>query len=105
MTGNRPPSAQRLHRRHCRLHMLSRAEARGLNLTVPMLFHLERRIERMRCVFERPGQERYRVTLVLSGEYFIVVYDTRLRCLVTMLSLTRQHPAARAEIVRHRDAR
>lgn len=43
----------------------------------------------MRPVFELPGVSRYRVMMIIEGRYYWVVYDTRLRCLVTMLRTQR----------------
>ncbi|MFZ2470203.1 MAG: hypothetical protein WAW54_17580 [Parvibaculum sedimenti] len=81
--------ADRLHRRRCRLHMLKRASERGMPLSVFEVWRLERRIERCRDAFALPEAQRYQITLIIGREKFVVVYDARLRCLVTLLSRSR----------------
>lgn len=73
------------HRLACRLHMMRRMAERGLDLTVFEVFRIERRLHRARMLFERPGSERYLIALKLGRQRHHVVYDARLRVLVTVL--------------------
>lgn len=73
------------HRIACRAHMLKRMEMRGLDLTAFQVFRIERRLHRARALFEVAGAERYRIGLLIGRKRFYVVYDARLRVLVTVL--------------------
>lgn len=72
------------HRIACSLHMLQRAEERGVCLSAEAVERLERAIEKSRPAFERPGQDRYWIRVRHNGNRMHVLYDTRLRCLVTV---------------------
>ena len=71
------------HRAACALHLERRSLERGLVLGTDDIARLESMLERMRPVFEREGETRYRLTVKRHHERIHVVYDTWLQCLVT----------------------
>ena len=60
-----------------------RSLERGLGLGTDDIERLESMLERMRPVFERPGETRYRLTVKRHRGRIQVVYDTRLQCLMS----------------------
>jgi len=76
---------QRLCQRRicCRLHMLNRVQERRIDLSAAEIRLLEGIIERMRQAFEAAGRGRYKLKIKRPSENIIVVYDTRLNCLVS----------------------
>ena len=72
------------HRVACSLHLMQRVEERGVDLSAEAVERLERAIETCRPAFERPGQDRYWIRVRHNGRRLQVLYDTRLRCLVTV---------------------
>ena len=62
--------------------MRRRSLERGLGLEPDDVERLELMLERMRPVFEREGETRYRLTVKRHHGRIHVVYDTWLRCLV-----------------------
>ena len=72
------------HRVACSLHLMQRAEERNVDLSAEAIGRLERAIEKCRPAFERPGQDRYWIRVRHNGSRMQVLYDTRLRCLVTV---------------------
>ena len=73
------------HRAACGLHVLAHARQRGIAMTAVDVANLEKTIDRLRPAFERPGRDRYWLTVRRPGGKIRVVYDTRLQCLVTIL--------------------
>ena len=84
-----PPDA--LHRANCRCHVLRVAGARGCSIGLCELPRLERRLEIMRPAFERPGQDQYMIRVRRPRGCISVIYDTRLRCLVTVWPIESRH--------------
>lgn len=78
-------AAAAFHRDNCRIHFARRAAVRALVLSAAEIRRLEDRIERLRPAFERLGESRYKLTVILHGRFLRVVYDTELKCLVTCL--------------------
>ena len=72
------------HRAACAVHVLARADQRGVALSAEEAARLEATIERLRPAFERPAQDRYWLTIRRHAGRARVLYDTRLRCLVTV---------------------
>ena len=72
------------HRASCCIHVLSRAEQRGIALDGDTLARLEAACEKLRPAFEKPGEERYWIGVKLGPQPFRALYDTRLRCFVTV---------------------
>lgn len=72
--------AAAFHRDCCRAHFAKRARLTGIEIHVA---RIERMLERARPAFERPGIDRYPVTLRRTKERLTVVYDTTLHCVVT----------------------
>ena len=70
-----------MHRERCARHLRRRAGELGLG--ADDIERVEAMLERMRAVFERPGETRYRLTIQRPGARIGVVYDTYLHCLVT----------------------
>lgn len=73
-----------VHRFRCRLHVEKRAIQRRIPLSPWDIDRLERSLERLRPAFERPGVNRYRLTLKHDSRRLVVIYDTRLCCLVSL---------------------
>ncbi len=73
-----------IHRDLCRRHFIGRACERGIELTPAEARRLERRLGRARPAFLRPGVDRYRLRLKWKNRRIVVVYDSRLGCLVTL---------------------
>ena len=71
------------HREACTAHLERRSVERGLDLKPDDIGRLESMLERMRPVFEREGETRYRLTVKRHHGRIHVVYDTWLKCLVT----------------------
>lgn len=66
---------------NCRIH----AERRALERHCPVpVARLEKLCLRMRPAFERPGCDRYRLTVVGGGWKRQIVWDRRLGCVVTV---------------------
>lgn len=80
-------------RASCHLHFLSRAVERNIVLTADDVVRLENLIERMRPVFEVPGVTRYKLRARRSGKRVRVVYDTNLRCVVSIWPHGKGSPA------------
>lgn len=76
------------HRVAYSLHLMQRAEQRGVELTADDIERLESAIEKLRPAFEVEGQERYWITVRRPGCRFRVLYDIRLHCLVTVWPTT-----------------
>lgn len=74
----------RERRLNCRVHFLRRAQERGLNISAFGVYRLERRIAMCAAAFVRDGIDRYVLTVLVAGDRAVVVYDTHLRCLVTV---------------------
>lgn len=72
------------HRAACSVHVLNRAEQRGVDLKGEDIARLEKTLERLRPCFERSGQDRYWVGVRRDSRRFRVLYDIRLHCLVTV---------------------
>lgn len=81
------PYSPAVHRINCSIHVVARAETRGLDLTAADISRLERMIDRLRPAFERPGRDRYWITVKRpASRKFWCLYDTSLGCLVTVLN-------------------
>lgn len=72
------------HRVACSLRLIQRAEQRGVEFSAEEIGRLEAAIEKLRPAFEMPDQDRYWITVKHHGERVRVLYDIRLRCLVTV---------------------
>lgn len=74
------------HRRmSCHMHVLQRAARRGIVMTADDIVRLEDLIGRSTPAFERPGAARYLLTVKpAGGRRMRAVYDTGLRCLVSI---------------------
>lgn len=71
-------------RSKCGVRFLRSAQRQGLFLSVAEVARIEQRLARLQPCFERPGTHRYELTLRISRRRVPVVYDTELRCLVSM---------------------
>lgn len=79
---------QLTHRMHCHLLFLRRLEERGIDVRPEEIAALEALCEGLRPAYQRPGQDRYILTIRrgrLGWRRLTVVYDTTLRCLVTVV--------------------
>lgn len=69
----------------CHMHVLRRAIERGIVMTADDIVRLEELIGRAALAFERPGADRYRITVTTgAGQRLRTVYDSRLKCLVSV---------------------
>ena len=73
------------HRIACHLHAMRRGEER-LDLEPSDINEMERAIEPLIPAFEKPGTPRYEIRVKHHGRKIVVVYDTMLTCIVTVLS-------------------
>lgn len=76
-------------RSRCGSLFLHTARRRGLYLGIAEIAKLESRIARLQPCFERPDQHRYELTLRIQRKRIPVIYDTSLRCLVSVSGGTR----------------
>lgn len=81
-----PPEVMRLR---CQTHALMRAEERGVDIDVGAVVRLEAAIERLRAAWEVPGVDRYWFPIRLPRQRCRVLYDARLRCIVTVVPAPR----------------
>lgn len=69
---------------YCQIHALKRGLERGIPLDCAAIARLEERLDQLRPAFEQPGRDRYRLYTRVAGVPVRVLYDVRLRCLVTV---------------------
>ena len=72
------------HRWACWRHLMQRIRTREVALSAAAVERLERAIEKSRIAFEQPGRSRYWIRVKHNGNRMRVLYDTQLRCLVTV---------------------
>lgn len=78
----------------CRFHLFRREAKRGIDLLPEDVAAIEAAIDKMRPAFERAGRTRYLIRVKRAprlatrpcryDDRIVVVYDTRLSCLVTV---------------------
>lgn len=78
-----------LRRLHCQTHALMRAAEHGIDIDVGVVVRLEAAIERLRAAWEAPGVDRYWFPIRLPRQRCRVLYDARLRCIVTVVPASR----------------
>jgi hypothetical protein len=73
------------YRACCQIQALIRAEQRGLNLDAADIAEIEGTIEATRQAWIIPGRDRYGFSVRHRGVRCWVVYDARIRCVVTIV--------------------
>jgi hypothetical protein len=78
-----PLNAQTIHRNNCFYHVLKRARARRIALSMAEAESLQDALRRMEPVFVSE-RSRYRIPVRHRGVWLIAIYDARLHVLVTI---------------------
>ncbi|OSQ45557.1 hypothetical protein [Thalassospira sp. MCCC 1A01428] len=83
MNINAPLNARTLHRNNCFYHVLKRARARQIALSMREAESLQDALRRLEPVFVS-DRSRYRIPVRHHGVWLIAIYDARLHVLVTI---------------------